>query len=210
MLPQANVFHAFRLKLISQMYALPTAKRSFCQIDANAQISSWLIDGSKRNNSLEQDRFRLNGDSGALIAAGRLVPHFDNMVFSALKNFRSDTVASTMIYLFYRLALERRHAFIICEEVDKVDSIFDPQALKGLDHLNGAINEVLRLHPSVPTGGCRESPPQGVEIAGHSIPGNTTIVSPRYTMGRRMCFFSFSLQKLLMIRAGLLSLSHCL
>ena len=132
------------------------------------------------------------------------------MVFSALKNFCSDTVASTMIYLFYRLALERRHVVIIREEIDKVDSIFDPQALKGLDHLNGAINEVLRLHPSVPTGGYRESPPQGVEIAGRFIPGNTTIVSPRYTMGRRMCFFSFSLQKLLMIRPGLTRLSHCL
>ena len=113
-----------------------------------------------------------------------------------------------MIYLFYRLALERRHSVIIRGEIDKIDSVFDAQALKGLDHLNGAINEVLRLHPSVPTGGYRESPPQGVEVAGRFIPGNTTIVSPRYTMGRRMCFFPFSLRKLLGIRTGLTLLSH--
>ena len=117
------------------------------------------------------------------------------MISSDLTKFRSDTVASTMIYLFYRLALERRHSVIIREEIDKIDSVFDPQALKGLDHLNGAINEVLRLHPSVPTGGYRESPPQGVEVAGRFIPGNTTIVSPRYTMGRRTCFFPFSFEK---------------
>lgn len=93
-----------------------------------------------------------------------------------------------MVYLFYRLALEPQHAEIIREEVHSINSVHDPQALKTLDHLNGAINEILRLHPSVPTGGYRESPPQGVEIAGRFIPGNTTIVSPRYTMGRRTYF----------------------
>ena len=187
------MFHEFRLKLTNQMYTIPTTICSFYQADSNAQISSWLIEGSQRNNSLEQDRPWLNGDSVALIVAGRLVPSFDNWMFSDLKNFHRDTVASTMVYLFYRLALEHRHAVVIREEIDKIDSIFDSQALKGLDHLNGAINEVLRLHPSVPTGGYRESPPQGVEIAGRFIPGNTTIVSPRYTMGRRTCSIPFSL-----------------
>ncbi|KAL9122404.1 MAG: hypothetical protein Q9187_001041 [Circinaria calcarea] len=85
-----------------------------------------------------------------------------------------------------RMALEPQHAKKIRTELDTIPSIYDTKALKTLDHLNGAINETLRLHPSVPTGGYRESPPQGVEIAGHFIPGNTTIVSPRYTMGRRL------------------------
>lgn len=100
----------------------------------------------------------------------------------------SDTVASTMIYLFYRLALEPQCAEKIRNELRTLSSIYDAKALKTLDYLNGAINETLRLHPSVPTGGYRESPPQGVEIAGRFIPGNTTIVSPRYTMGRRTSF----------------------
>ena len=69
-------------------------------------------------------------------------------------------------------------------EVDNVD-LYDPRALQGLDHLNGCINEILRLHPSVPTGGYRETPPEGVMIAGRFIPGNTTVVAPRYTIGRR-------------------------
>ena len=79
MLPQANVLHAFRLKFKTGVR--PSYHHTpFCQSDANAQISSWLIDGSKRNNSLKQDRFWLNGDSVALIVAGRLVPHFDYKV----------------------------------------------------------------------------------------------------------------------------------
>ena len=97
-----------------------------------------------------------------------------------------------MVYLFYRLTLEPQHAVKIREEIHSINSIYDPQSLKTLDHLNGAINEILRLHPSVPTGGYRESPPQGVEIAGHFIPGNTTIVAPRYTMGRRTSFPSLN------------------
>ena len=41
--------------------------------DLGDQISSWLIEGSKKNNSLERDRFWLDGDSVALIVAGRQV-----------------------------------------------------------------------------------------------------------------------------------------
>lgn len=90
-----------------------------------------------------------------------------------------------MVYLFYRLTIEPQHAEIIREELRSISSIYDSQALKNLNHLNGAINEIPRLHPSVPTGGYRESPPQGMYIAGRYVPGNTTIVAPRYTMGRR-------------------------
>ncbi|KAL8741550.1 MAG: hypothetical protein Q9190_005851 [Brigantiaea leucoxantha] len=89
-----------------------------------------------------------------------------------------------MIYLFYRLALEPQHAEKIRIELQSIQSIYDTKALKTLEHLNGAINETLRLHPSVPTGSYRQSPPEGVKIAGRWIPGNITIVAPRYTMGR--------------------------
>ena len=54
-----------------------------------------------------------------------------------------------------------------------------------MPHLNGVINEVLRLHPAVPTGGFRETPPEGVEIGGQKVPGNTLICAPRWTIGRR-------------------------
>ncbi|KAF1992980.1 putative benzoate 4-monooxygenase cytochrome P450 [Amniculicola lignicola CBS 123094] len=129
-------------------------------------ISSWLIRHSMKQGSLAEDKLWLQGDSVALIVAG------------------SDTVASTMVNLFYRLALHPHHAAKVQAELDALGGVYDGQILKSLSHLNGAINEVLRLHPSVPTGGYRESPPEGIEIAGTWIPGNTTIVAPRYTLGR--------------------------
>lgn len=102
----------------------------------------------------------------------------------------SDTVASTLIYLFYRLALDPSHAKKLRAEALGVD-IHNPRALQSLEHLNGCINEILRLHPSVPTGGYRETPPEGVMVVGRYIPGNITVVAPRYTIGRRE-FSSFS------------------
>ena len=50
------------------------------------QISSWLIHGSKKNNSLEQDRFWLNGDSVALIVAGRQVQVVKNLIILLVIN----------------------------------------------------------------------------------------------------------------------------
>ena len=91
-----------------------------------------------------------------------------------------------MIYVFYRLALNPLYTDSLRVELDSLPSIHDAEALKSLGYLNGVINETLRLHPSVPTGGYRETPPHGMTIAGRYIPGNTTIVAPRYTIGRRL------------------------
>ncbi|CAI6336558.1 unnamed protein product [Periconia digitata] len=130
------------------------------------QISSCLIRHAKSNSTVEKDRPFLNGDSAAVIVAG------------------SDTVASTMTNLFYRLAACPEHADKIREEVASLPSVDDSRGLKGLEHMNGVINETLRLHPAVPTGGNRDTPPEGMSIAGTWIPGNITVVTPRYTIGR--------------------------
>ena len=62
----------------------------------------------------------------------------------------------------------------------------DLHTLHVLPHLNGIINETLRLHPAVPTGGLRQTPPEGVHVAGRFIPGNTVICAPRYSLARRV------------------------
>lgn len=71
------------------------------------------------------------------------------------------------------------------EELNSIDSIDDLKALQTLPHLNGLINETLRLHPAVPTGGLRETPPEGIMISGRFVPGNTVICAPRYSLARR-------------------------
>lgn len=96
----------------------------------------------------------------------------------------SDTVAPTLVFAIYQLALNPDKAEKLYQEVKDV-SIRDLATLKKLPYLNAVIMETLRLHPAVPTGGNRDTPPEGMMIDGTFIPGNTTIVAPRYVLGRR-------------------------
>ncbi|KAL8891148.1 MAG: hypothetical protein Q9192_005778, partial [Flavoplaca navasiana] len=96
----------------------------------------------------------------------------------------SDTVALTLIYICYRLAKHPEELLKLQAELDTLAVIDDLHALQSLPHLNGIINETLRLHPAVPTGGLREAPTEGCTVAGRFIPGKTTICAPRYTLGR--------------------------
>jgi cytochrome P450 len=100
----------------------------------------------------------------------------------SLRN-NSDTVAPTLVFLFYQLALNPTHADKLYDELKDVD-IRKREVLETLPHLNALINETLRLHPAVPSGGYRDLPPEGMTLGGRYIPGNTTIVAPRYTINR--------------------------
>ncbi|KAK5694597.1 hypothetical protein LTR97_009187 [Elasticomyces elasticus] len=51
-------------------------------------------------------------------------------------------------------------------------------------HLNGAVNEALRLHPPVPSGLPRLTPPKGMRLGDTYIPGGTTFIMPQFVMGR--------------------------
>ena len=97
----------------------------------------------------------------------------------------SDTTALTLIFLFYYLAKDPKNLRKLQAELQTIGSVEDIRALQTLPYLNGLINETLRLHPAVPTGGLRETPPEGIRIADRFIPGNTTICAPRYTLARR-------------------------
>jgi cytochrome P450 len=103
----------------------------------------------------------------------------------------SDTTASTLTYIFHHLAKDTtqqdklRRELMPLREQDG-DFLFKPLQTAG--HLNGVINEALRLHPAVPSGVLRLTPPEGIKIGSTFIPGNTTVVTPSYTIGRRELF----------------------
>lgn len=131
-------------------------------------ITSWLISASRENDSLEADRSWLNGDAFGIVIAG------------------SDTTATTLVLLFYHLALDPSHAAKIRAELPPNPSA---RTLQPLPHLNGAINETLRLHPPVPSSGLRQSPPEGLTIASTFIPGSTVLCCPVYSLHRlESCF----------------------
>ncbi|KAH7313703.1 cytochrome P450 [Stachybotrys elegans] len=128
-------------------------------------VAHWLIQASLEQNSLQQDIDWLTGDALTLIIAG------------------SDTMAATLVLMFYELARTPYHQELLLSEFRGIN-IADRHRLQYCAHLNACLNETMRLHPTLMTGGYRQAPPQGITIGNTYIPGNTTIVSPRYSLGR--------------------------
>lgn len=75
---------------------------------------------------------------------------------------QNDTVALTLIYLFYRLARHPENLQKLQIELDNLESASDFTVLQHCPHLNGILNEILRLrlHPATLTGIHRETPPE--------------------------------------------------
>lgn len=86
--------------------------------------------------------------------------------------------------MFYHLALEKEQQEKLRKELRSVSSVHDSNVLRNLQHLNGVIQETLRLHPPAPTGGLRITGPNGLTVAGVYIPPNTVISAPKYTIAR--------------------------
>lgn len=83
-----------------------------------------------------------------------------------------------------RLAAEPEKTDKLYKELSEVDCS-EIKNLESLPYLNGVVNEGLRLHPALLTGGYRRTPKEGAVICGRYIPGETTIVAPRYSIFRR-------------------------
>ncbi|KAJ6027722.1 Cytochrome P450 [Penicillium canescens] len=132
---------------------------------SDRDIASWFIEDYKKHGSDPTRTRWLSGDTATLVVAG------------------SDTTAPSLTLLFYFLARYPDHAEKIHEELQEVN-IEDPALLSTLPHLNGMINEAMRLLPAVLTFSSRVSPPEGLIIHGTFIPGNTKVCAPRYTIGR--------------------------
>ncbi|USW53761.1 Putative cytochrome P450 [Septoria linicola] len=133
---------------------------------AGKDITGWLLKAYAGEKHPEADPM-LQGDARLIIVAG------------------SDTTSATLTYLFYNLA---KHP----EQVEKLRQELRPlttgewsdKDIQNASHLNGAINETLRLHPPVPSGLYRLTPPEGLQVGNVYIPGGVTFFTPQYSMGR--------------------------
>ncbi|KAI0397483.1 benzoate 4-monooxygenase cytochrome P450 [Xylariaceae sp. FL0594] len=129
-------------------------------------ISQCFIDEYRRRGGDTKINYQLlSGDTATLMVAG------------------SDTSAPSLILLLYALARYPEHAAQIQEELKGVD-ITDVKALTNLEHLNGTINESMRLYPSILSFGSRVTPPEGLVVGDTVLPGEITVVAPRYSIGR--------------------------
>lgn len=103
----------------------------------------------------------------------------------------SDTVAATLAFIFFYLARHPEHVRKLREEMlplqeaggGEEDRRFSHRAIMNAEHLNAVINEILRLHPPASTI-MRVTPPEGLTVGDTFIPGDMTVFSSQYVIGR--------------------------
>lgn len=97
--------------------------------------------------------------------------------------FYSDTTAATLTNLFFHIAREPRLQKELQAELDALPDL-SQEKLVGLKLLEALVNETLRLHPPVPSGTQRMTPPEGIFIEDQYIPGDVMVCIPTHTMFR--------------------------
>ncbi|RYO96187.1 hypothetical protein DL765_011668 [Monosporascus sp. GIB2] len=97
----------------------------------------------------------------------------------------SDTSRAALIASCWYLAKYPEHASKIEDETRNVD-LNDPTTLATLPHLNGFINETLRLVPPIMMGTSRLTGPEGLMLGNVLIPPYTRVTAPRYVILRTL------------------------
>ncbi|KAF2752115.1 cytochrome P450 [Sporormia fimetaria CBS 119925] len=97
----------------------------------------------------------------------------------------SDTTSATLTFIFLELARNphtQRHLRSILPSLSAKPHL-EAQDLTHIPYLDAIINETMRLHPVVPSGVQRETPPEGLTLPnGTYIPGHTQIWMPIYAI----------------------------
>jgi cytochrome P450 len=134
---------------------------------------SWLIEAeNEHTDPIVSDPRWLWGDTRLVIVAG------------------SDTSSSALTHIFYHLA---KDPLIISKLRSELEPIYKPGSetelrdIQEAKYLNGVINEALRMHPPVPSGLLRQTPPEGIMVGEIFIPGSVTVSAPTWSMGRCKC-----------------------
>lgn len=137
---------------------------------AEPDVMSYILDSpSTRFNTPAEEQNWLVGDSRLIVVAG------------------SDTTTTALAFACYYLAKNPSQVEKLRIELEHAGYQANPSnlsILQSLNHLNGIINETLRLHPPIPGGVYRLSPPEGFHIGDHYIPGDINILTPSWTIQR--------------------------
>lgn len=126
-------------------------------------ITSWIFDDPKTPTRW------VTGDARLIVVAG------------------SDTTAAVLTHVFYHLASDPIQVQKLRAELKTLvppGTAFSVRDVQQGAHLNGVINETLRMHPPVPSGSSRITPPEGITVDDVFVPGYTTVTVPPYVLGR--------------------------
>lgn len=138
-------------------------------------VTSWLLDDLKTSQNPQEALKWLHGDARLIVVAG------------------ADTTAVALAHIFYQLAADPNHVERLRAEIQgiwKEGTEFNVWDFQNAEYLNGVINETLRLHPPVPSGVQRITPPEGVTVDGVFVPGGVNIAVSNWAIGR--CQFSLT------------------
>ncbi|KAL4805917.1 cytochrome P450 monooxygenase [Aspergillus unguis] len=128
-------------------------------------VFSWILDAFERGPKTMQDLADLYGDAYLIIVAG------------------SDTTAATLTNLFFHIAHSPKLQKQLQAELDALPDL-SHESLVGVKFLDALVNETLRLHPAVPSGTQRMTPPEGISIGDQYIPGDVMVCIPSHTLFR--------------------------
>ncbi|OBR05375.1 Benzoate 4-monooxygenase cytochrome P450 [Colletotrichum higginsianum IMI 349063] len=141
----------------------------------SADIFTWVLeDYEAKGVRSAQDMLNLFGDCILITVAG------------------SDTVAAVLSCLFMELARHPKEYKKLQEEIDECFRHHDKPEhapLSKLRYLQACIDESLRLHPPVPSGVQRVTPPEGLKVDDVWLQGDTIVFVPSYTQYRDVRFF---------------------
>ncbi|KAJ5322947.1 hypothetical protein N7452_011236 [Penicillium brevicompactum] len=104
----------------------------------------------------------------------------------------SNTTLAALTFAMYYLSVNPEVQMALRKEIEANADVTNiaSEAIQGLPLLAGVIDETLRMHPSVPSGLPRLTPPEGLQLGGTYIPGKTTVSCPTWTIQRDPKHFS--------------------
>lgn len=150
--------------------------------------SSNLVAERKRSKPTEEDVMSHILEAGEFFEDPRAEESLLTADARLLVIAGSDTTASTLTHVLYYIARDPTLATNLRAELAENNLRNDDSltiiSLAHLPFLNAIINEALRLHPPVPGGTYRSSPPSGITVSGHFIPEGCVVLSPQYTIQR--------------------------
>lgn len=98
----------------------------------------------------------------------------------------SNTTVAALTFAMYYLSVNPEVQMALRKEIEANADVTNiaSEAIQGLPLLAAVIDETLRMHPSVPSGLPRVTPPEGLQLGGTYIPGKTTVSCPTWTIQR--------------------------